>query len=112
MKRRASPTQPSRKPPKKRHAASPKPKKKRLSPKPQRRDTNGRFVSLKKRAAKVTLPPRGRVIKRVVTERHYDGRVNDIERVRKRITFDEAVELYGFDELELPEWLQYLPGAP
>ena len=98
------------------------------------RDKFGRFVKAKKPGKrKPSKPVRTRIIKQgkdgrfrdengrfvhvemsEVTEHgHHDGRKNDPIRFRDRLTFQEMVNLYGFDDYaELPEWLQYLDGAP
>jgi hypothetical protein len=97
---------------------SPKPRKKSAPP----RDKRGRFLP---RGSTQAAPPKykrdkngklrdakGRFVKVLTKERHYDGRRDDRLRVRKRVTYDEALELYGFEESGLPDWVTYLTGAP
>lgn len=89
--------------PKKPHGAKgPKPTRTRVI----RRDKNGRFRDENGRFIHVDMGP-------AVEPGHGDGRKNDGPRVRRRPTFQEAVDLYGFEDYdEMPEWISYLEGAP
>ena len=134
MRKRPKPS-PAKKPTKARVKAKPTRKRDKLgrflpkvSPKPKRkkplplRDKRGKFLP---KSSTQSVPPKykrdkngklrdakGRFVKVVTKERHYDGRRDDRLRKRKRVTYYEAIDLYGFDEQELPEWVTYLAGAP
>lgn len=70
-------------------------------------------VSPKRDASGKLRDAKGRFLKVTIEERHFDGRRDDRIRTRTRLTYDETIELYGFDELNgLPEWVTYLVGAP
>lgn len=63
------------------------------------RDESGRFVH-------VEMAP-------IKEGGHHDGRKNDNPRYRIRMTFQEAVDFYGFNDYEeMPTWVNYLAGAP
>lgn len=63
------------------------------------RDERGRFVQVE--------------IAEVMENGRKDGRKSDPVRFRDRLSFQDMIDLYGFDDYEeMPEWLSYLDGAP